>query len=67
MPFAEPRDRSMGPTRSRLGRAPLPRHYYIARFCGTMRTRPDLLNIGARHPSRLDLGHLFSRCYVPVS
>lgn len=68
----QPRDRSMGPDAARgWGRAPVAADYYYDRpiLLGTMRTGPDLLNIGARQPSAdWHLGHLFQpRAYFPGS
>jgi len=68
----QPRDRSQAPDGARgWGRPSVAGDYYYDRphLLGTMRTGPDLLNIGARQPS-LDwhLGHLYQpRAYVPGS
>jgi len=68
----QPRDRSQAPDGERgWGRPSVAGDYYYDRphLLGTMRTGPDLLNIGARQPS-LDwhLGHLYQpRAYVPGS
>ena len=68
----QPRDRTMGPDGARgWGRPPVAGDYYYDRphLLGTMRTGPDLLNIGARQPSAdWHLGHLYQpRAYVPGS
>lgn len=65
----QPRDRSLGPDLQRgWGRASVPGDYYYDRphLLGSMRTGPDLFNIGARQPSRdWQLGHLYQpRAYV---
>lgn len=68
----QPRDRRQAPDAERgWGRPSVAGDYYYDRphLLGTMRTGPDLLNIGARQPS-LDwhLGHLYQpRAYVPGS
>ena len=68
----QPRDRRQAPDGERgWGRPPVAGDYYYDRphLLGTMRTGPDLMNIGARQPS-LDwhLGHLYQpRAYVPAS
>lgn len=68
----QPRDRNFGPDMSRgWGRASTPGDYYYdyPHQLGTMRTGPDLLNIGARQPS-IDwhLTHLYQpRAVVPGS
>src|SRR3546814_15537864 len=53
------------------GRAPVAGDYYYdnPHLLGTMRTGPDLLNIGARQPSAdWNLGHLYQpRAYTPGS
>lgn len=53
------------------GRAPVAADYYYdtPQLMGTMRTGPDLLNIGARQPSAdWQLGHLYQpRAYAPGS
>ncbi|HEY0858221.1 MAG TPA: cbb3-type cytochrome c oxidase subunit II [Albitalea sp.] len=68
----QPRDRGLGPDLSRgWGRASVPADYVYDKphLLGSMRTGPDLLNIGARQPSRdWHLGHLYQpRAYVPGS
>lgn len=68
----QPRDRNFGPDASRgWGRASTPGDYYYdyPHQLGTMRTGPDLLNIGARQPSvDWHLTHLFQpRAVVPGS
>ncbi len=68
----QPRDRSMGPDASRgWGRPSVPGDYYYDRphQLGSMRTGPDLFNIGARQPSKdWQLGHLYQpRAYSPGS
>ena len=68
----QPRDRNLGPDGERgWGRASVPGDYYYDRphLLGSMRTGPDLLNIGARQPSKdWHLGHLYQpRAYVPGS
>ncbi|MEO6281502.1 cbb3-type cytochrome c oxidase subunit II [Roseateles sp.] len=68
----QPRDRKVGPDFARgWGRPSVPADYSYDRphQLGSMRTGPDLFNIGARQPS-LDwhLGHLYQpRAYVPGS
>jgi len=68
----QPRDRNFGPDAERgWGRASVPADYFYDKphLLGSMRTGPDLFNIGARQPS-LDwhLGHLYQpRAYVPGS
>ncbi len=68
----QPRDRKFGPDFERgWGRASVPGDYTYDRphLLGSMRTGPDLFNIGARQPSRdWQLGHLYQpRAYVPGS
>ena len=68
----QPRDRSFGPDAERgWGRAAVPGDYVYDRphLLGSMRTGPDLLNIGVRQPSKdWHLGHLYQpRAYVPGS
>lgn len=68
----QPRDRSFGPDADRgWGRAPTPADYAydFPHQLGTMRTGPDLFNIGARQPSReWHLAHLYNpRALVPGS
>ncbi len=68
----QPRDRKVGPDGERgWGRPSVPADYSYDRphLLGSMRTGPDLFNIGARQPSRdWHLGHLFQpRAYVPGS
>lgn len=68
----QPRDRNLGPDGERgWGRASVPADYVYDRphLLGSMRTGPDLLNIGARQPSKdWHLGHLYQpRAYVPGS
>ncbi len=68
----QPRDRAFGPDFERgWGRASVPGDYTYDRphLLGSMRTGPDLFNIGARQPSRdWQLGHLYQpRAYVPGS
>jgi cytochrome c oxidase cbb3-type subunit 2 len=68
----QPRDRTMGPDGARgWGRPPVAGDYYYdhPHLLGTMRTGPDLFNIGVRQPSAdWHLGHLFQpRAYVPGS
>ena len=68
----QPRDIAQAPDFKRgWGRASVAADYYYDQphLLGTMRTGPDLLNIGARQPS-IDwhLGHLFQpRAYTPGS
>ncbi|HSW06904.1 cbb3-type cytochrome c oxidase subunit II [Aquabacterium sp.] len=68
----QPRDRKVGPDITRgWGRPSVPADYSYDRphLLGSMRTGPDLFNIGARQPSRdWHLGHLYQpRAYVPGS
>jgi cytochrome c oxidase cbb3-type subunit 2 len=68
----QPRDTSFGPDASRgWGRVPVAGDYVYdhPHLLGTMRTGPDLLNIGVRQPSAdWHLGHLFQpRAYVKGS
>lgn len=68
----QPRARAQAPDAERgWGRAPVAGDYYYdtPHLMGTMRTGPDLLNIGARQPSAdWQLGHLYQpRAYVPGS
>lgn len=68
----QPRDRNFGPDFERgWGRASVPADYFHDRphLLGTMRTGPDLLNIGVRQPSQdWHLGHLYQpRAYVQGS
>lgn len=68
----QPRTRSFGPDFERgWGRASVPGDYFYDKphLLGSMRTGPDLLNIGARQPSKdWHLGHLFQpRAYAPGS
>lgn len=68
----QPRDRNFGPDFARgWGRASVPADYVYDRphLLGSMRTGPDLFNIGARQPSKdWHLGHLYQpRAYVPGS
>ncbi|RTL34535.1 MAG: cytochrome-c oxidase [Rhodocyclaceae bacterium] len=68
----QPRDASQAPDAKRgWGRAPAPGDYYYDKphLLGTMRTGPDLFNIGARQPSiDWQLGHLYQpRAYTPNS
>ena len=68
----QPRDRKFGPDAQRgWGRAAVPGDYVFDRphLLGSMRTGPDLFNIGARQPSRdWHLGHLYQpRAYTPGS
>jgi len=68
----QPRDRNFGPDADRgWGRASVPADYVYDRphLLGSMRTGPDLFNIGVRQPSKdWQLGHLFQpRAYVPGS
>jgi cytochrome c oxidase cbb3-type subunit 2 len=68
----QPRDRAQAPDAARgWGRASVAADYFYdsPHLLGTMRTGPDLFNIGARQPS-LDwhLGHLYQpRAFVPGS
>ena len=68
----QPRDRSQAPDMDRgWGRASVPADYFYdtPHLLGTMRTGPDLFNIGARQSSvDWHLGHLYQpRAYVPDS
>ncbi|MDY0022525.1 cbb3-type cytochrome c oxidase subunit II [Arenimonas caeni] len=68
----QPRDASQAPDATRgWGRASVAADYAYDRphLLGTMRTGPDLFNIGARQPSEdWHLGHLYQpRAYVPGS
>lgn len=68
----QPRDRNFGPDAERgWGRASVPGDYVYDRphLLGSMRTGPDLFNIGARQPSSdWQLGHLYQpRAYVAGS
>ena len=68
----QPRDRNLGPDGERgWGRASVPGDYYYDKphLLGSMRTGPDLFNIGVRQPSAdWQLGHLFQpRGYVKES
>lgn len=68
----QPRDRNLGPDLARgWGRASVPSDYVYDKphLLGSMRTGPDLLNIGARQPSKdWHLGHMYQpRAYVPGS
>lgn len=68
----QPRDATMGPDAARgWGRASVPADYYFDRphLLGSMRTGPDLFNIGARQSNRAwHLGHLYQpRAFVPGS
>mgnify|MGYP001279761495 CR=1 FL=1 len=69
----QPRDRSFAPADAERGwgRPSVPADYTYdsPHLLGTMRTGPDLLNIGARQPSAdWQLGHLYQpRAYVPES
>ena len=68
----QPRDRNFGPDADRgWGRASVPADYVYDKphLLGSMRTGPDLFNIGARQPSKdWHLGHLYQpRAYVPGS
>lgn len=68
----QPRDRNLGPDHARgWGRASVPGDYYYDKphLLGSMRTGPDLFNIGARQPSKdWHLGHLYQpRAYVADS
>ncbi len=68
----QPRDRKAGPDAARgWGRPSVPADYSFDRphLLGSMRTGPDLFNIGARQPSRdWHLGHLYQpRAYTPGS
>jgi cytochrome c oxidase cbb3-type subunit 2 len=68
----QPRAQAQAPDFKRgWGRAPVAGDYYYdhPHLLGTMRTGPDLLNIGARQPSAdWNLGHLYQpRAYTPRS
>jgi cytochrome c oxidase cbb3-type subunit 2 len=68
----QPRDRGQAPDANRgWGRPSIPADYFYdtPHLLGTMRTGPDLFNIGARQPSQdWHLGHLYQpRAYVPGS
>ncbi|WP_372525685.1 cbb3-type cytochrome c oxidase subunit II [Piscinibacter sp.] len=68
----QPRDRNFGPDLARgWGRASVPADYVYDKphLLGSMRTGPDLFNIGVRQPSKdWHLGHLYQpRAYVPGS
>lgn len=68
----QPRDRNFGPDFERgWGRASVPGDYLYDKphLLGSMRTGPDLFNIGSRQPSKdWHLGHLYQpRAYVPGS
>ena len=68
----QPRDVSQAPDAARgWGRASVPADYFYDRphLLGTMRTGPDLFNIGARQPSMdWQLGHLYQpRAYAAGS
>lgn len=68
----QPRSQSQAPDFQRgWGRASVAGDYYYDQphLLGTMRTGPDLFNIGARQPSvDWNLGHLYEpRAYVPGS
>ncbi|WP_411881588.1 cbb3-type cytochrome c oxidase subunit II [Polaromonas sp. YR568] len=68
----QPRDRNFGPDAERgWGRASVPGDYFYDKphLLGSMRTGPDLFNIGVRQPSKdWHLGHLYQpRAYVPGS
>ncbi|HYG45145.1 MAG TPA: cbb3-type cytochrome c oxidase subunit II [Bordetella sp.] len=68
----QPRDRNLGPDAVRgWGRPSVPGDYVYDKphLLGTMRTGPDLFNIGARQPSKdWQLGHLFQpRAYARES
>ena len=68
----QPRDRSLAPDQQRgWGRASVPGDYVYdsPHLLGSMRTGPDLFNVGARQPSKdWQLGHLYQpRAYVPDS
>ncbi len=68
----QPRDKSQAPDAARgWGRASVAGDYFYDRphLLGTMRTGPDLFNIGVRQPSAdWHLGHLYQpRAYVPGS
>ncbi len=68
----QPRSESFAPDAKRgWGRASVPGDYYYDKphLLGSMRTGPDLMNIGVRQPSKdWHLGHLYQpRAYVPGS
>ena len=68
----QPRDRNFGPDFDRgWGRPSVPGDYTYDKphLLGSMRTGPDLFNIGARQPSKdWHLGHLYQpRAYTPGS
>ena len=68
----QPRDRNLGPDLQRgWGRASVPGDYFYDKphLLGSMRTGPDLFNIGARQPSKdWHLGHLYQpRACAPGS
>lgn len=68
----QPRSASFGPDTARgWGRTSVPGDYFYDKphLLGSMRTGPDLFNIGARQPSKdWHLGHLYQpRAYVPGS
>lgn len=68
----QPRDRNFGPDFQRgWGRASVPGDYFYDKphLLGSMRTGPDLFNIGSRQPSKdWQLGHLYQpRAYTPGS
>ncbi|GAB3669352.1 cbb3-type cytochrome c oxidase subunit II [Ramlibacter alkalitolerans] len=68
----QPRDRALAPDAQRgWGRASVPGDYVYDKphLLGSMRTGPDLFNIGARQPSKeWQLGHLYQpRAYVKES
>ncbi|MGB4812409.1 MAG: cbb3-type cytochrome c oxidase subunit II [Methylophilaceae bacterium] len=68
----QPRDANLGPDGKRgWGRASVAADYVYdqVHLLGTMRTGPDLFNIGARQPSAdWQLGHLYQpRAYTPGS
>ena len=69
----QPRDRSFAPADAERGwgRVSVPGDYYYdnPHLLGSMRTGPDLFNIGVRQPNMdWNLGHLYQpRAYVPGS
>ena len=69
----QPRSESFAPADAKRGwgRASVPGDYYYDKphLLGSMRTGPDLMNIGVRQPSKdWQLGHLYQpRAYVPGS
>ena len=68
----QPRSESFAPDAKRgWGRASVPGDYFYDKphLLGSMRTGPDLMNIGVRQPSKdWHLGHLYQpRAYVPGS